>query len=333
MSLREPMPNSRKDTKRQRRKGGNAGLVVSALSGLALSLGCQPTVQPTNPPFHGPTISLSQLIADVNANNAHLPTLRSSLYFEGTLIDDQGHSHFVNSNGVVLYRRAEELRLVASKLSTGDVFDLGSNGQTYWLKSPQLDTMYWGRFANIGRACVRTIPIRPDLILDVLGVGPIDDDLLKKPFPIMRFNNDARAYMVDWVAPAPEGDRYFVQKEVWYDVETKHPGLVLLYDPAGRVVLRAKLSDFKPVATDDASSQTAPMVATVYQLYFPDSLSKMSFTLHEPALSADGAPNNVSFHMPEPRSAGVGHVIQIDADCDAPGANQTSSVHWHNPNE
>jgi hypothetical protein len=61
------------------------------------------------------------------------------------------------------------------------------------------------------------------------------------------------------------------------------------------------------------------MVATVFQLYFPDSGSKMSITLSEPALSENGLPNDRSFHMPDPSAPGVGKTIQIDADCDNGG--------------
>jgi hypothetical protein len=280
-------------------------------------IGCRETPAPK--PYSGPTDPIDKVISDINANNARIPTLRSHLYFEGDIVDDKGNSQPINANGIVLYRRDKDLRLQAGKVSTGDVFDMGSNGQTYWLKVPYLDTFYWGKFANIGKPCVKKMPIRPDLILDVLGVGTIETDLLKKPFPIMRFNNDARAYMLDWVAPTLDGDRYIVQKEVWYDLESKHPGLVLLYDPAGRVVLRARLSAFKPLATDGGNGAKPPMVATSFQLYFPDSGSKMSFTLSDPSLSESGLPNDHSFHMPDPQAPGVGKTIQIDADCDGGG--------------
>ncbi|GIW75248.1 MAG: hypothetical protein KatS3mg104_0311 [Phycisphaerae bacterium] len=62
------------------------------------------------------------------------------------------------------------------------------------------------------------LPVRPDLMAEVLGVGPINSDLLKEPFPVVRFNNDQRAYMLTWQVLL--SDRWVVQKEVWYDVQT-----------------------------------------------------------------------------------------------------------------
>ena len=130
----------------------------------------------------------------------------------------------------------------------------------------------------------------------------------------MRFNNDADAYMVDSVVSGP--DRLLVRKEVWYDRRTLDPGLVLLYDARGRVVLRAHLGGFSPVETPDTPKDRWPRVATTYNLYFPDTGSKMQFTLNDQALNKNGVPHAGSIHMPDPRNAGVKNVNQIDEDCD-----------------
>ena len=50
----------------------------------------------------------------------------------------------------------------------------------------------------------------------------------------MRFNNDAWAYMLVWNKPLR--DRWAAEKEVWYDIVTKLPKLVLLFDANGRVL-------------------------------------------------------------------------------------------------
>jgi len=60
-------------------------------------------------------------------------------------------------------------------------------------------------------------------------------------------------------------DRYVAQKEVWYDRKTKLPIKVLLFDPNGRVVLRADLSKHKPVQAQQVQGQPglyAPMAVS-----------------------------------------------------------------------
>ena len=59
---------------------------------------------------------------------------------------------------------------------------------------------------------------------------------------MMRFNNFADAYMVDWLEPA--GDHWVVDKEIWYDRRTLLPQRVLLFDGQGRVALWARLSNY-----------------------------------------------------------------------------------------
>src|SRR5690606_19259815 len=131
-----------------------------------------------------------------------------------------------------------EMRLTGEKPIVGQVFEVGSTQDRYWLLVPeQLQTMWWGNFENVGKPCALDIPIRPELILEVLGVSNIETDFLAEPAPVMRFNNDADAYMFIWIVQGP--NRLIARKEVWYDRQTKLPKLILLFDDDGRIVLRA----------------------------------------------------------------------------------------------
>src|SRR5262249_24483323 len=157
--------------------------------------------------------------------------------------------------------------------------------------------MYTGTYQNLARINADEIPIRPDLILEVLGVQSIPVDLLKQPVPVLRFNNDNDAYMIVWNAQL--ADRWIAQKEVWYDRTTKLPKAVLLYDADGRVILRAYLADHQPVRTDDVPREQWPMVATSYRLFFPDSGSVVQFSLKEDLASKrNGKPDARSFTYP-----------------------------------
>jgi hypothetical protein len=267
-------------------------------------------------PYAGPTDPMVKVVADVNANSAAIPTLWARHYFAGTIVDERGKSTYVNTEGLLLMSRPRSVRMVGRKPGA-TVFDMGTDGTRFWMSVPiEVDTMWWGRNKNIGKPCVRAgIPIQPDGIFEVLGVGGFDaGNLNQPPVPVMRFNAASDAYVFVWNRPL--ADRWAATKEVWFDRATKRPFLVLLYDDDGRVALRAELSDHQPVEVDGQPRERWPMVARVYRLSFPDSGSKITLSLDEVRLRSDeGAPVARSFTMPDPGRAGVSKVVQIDENC------------------
>jgi hypothetical protein len=293
-------------------------VALVALAASVFTTGCAPKRigEPAgqSPPFLGETQTMAEVAAAINANNSALPTLWARHYFEATIVDEQKKSHFVNGDGVLLYKAPRGMRLVGTKAAAGTVFEIGSTDDRYWLTLvPERDTMWWGEYANLGKPCVdlRNIPVRPDLVLEVLGVGTINSNFLEPPVPTMRFNNDARAYMFVWSVMLP--DRWAAQKEIWYDLETKLPRRVFLFDADGRVVLRAKLSRHEPVELEGVPAERWPKVARVYELFFPDTGSTMTFELDEVAPERRGVPTRRGIAFPE--DAKVGRVIQLDENC------------------
>ncbi|HRK30493.1 MAG TPA: hypothetical protein PLD59_05395, partial [Tepidisphaeraceae bacterium] len=163
-----------------------------------------------------------------------------------------------------------------------------------------------GSFEKLATADSALIPIQPDLLSEVLAVGDLNTDLTREPAPVMRFNNDADAYMFVWIVRAQS--KWVAQKEVWYDRETKHPRLVLLFDVDGRIVLRAYLSKHQQVG------ETNAFVATEYDLLFPDRQAKLKLSLNELKLENNGVPREGSIRFPGPNAdnAGVSNVVRID---------------------
>jgi hypothetical protein len=235
---------------------------------LAIVSGCAKTTGHI-PPYYGPTQTLSQVIGQVNANNAKITTLRAAHSFEATLVDDKGKSRSFSGDGYLLFTKPAKLLLTAGGIIK--YFEIGSNDDTYWFTAypDEVSTQWYGRKDRLTDESARQIPIRPDLLLEVLGVSEINDDFLAPPVPVMRFNNDARAYMFTWNRPLT--NRWVAEKEVWYDVDTKLPKLILLFDANGRIILRAYLSDHKPIP------ETGGTIATRYELFFPENKSQMSF--------------------------------------------------------
>lgn len=267
-------------------------------------------------PYNGPTEKMADVVGAINANNGALPTLWARHYFEANIVAPDGGTQFVNGDGVLLYKQPRGLRLVGEKAAAGKVFEIGSDDERYWLSMTPPSgpsQMWWGWHRNVGKDCVdtRNMPIRPDLVLQVLGVGTVNTNFLEPPVPTMRFNNDAHAYMFVWNVPLRE--RWAAQKEIWYDRGTKLPRLVVLFDADGRVVLRARLANHEPVELPGVSRERWPAVARRYELFFPDTGSTMTFDLDEVEPERRGVPTRRGIAFP--RDPNVDEVIQLDEAC------------------
>jgi len=282
----------------------------------SLAVGCARHTQQVKPGYYGATDPMVKVVNDINANNEKIPTFLASHDFEATIVDEKGKERFVNGSGRVAYRQPYDLLLRGNKELVGTIFEVGSNNERFWLTAMppnEPSQMWWGNYINMGKPCVQQIPIRPDLIVEVLGVSRIDTDFTRQPAPTMRFNNDQDAYMFIWNVQHRGPDRWIAQKEVWYDRQSKRPTLVVLFDADGRIVLRAYLTHHQSVKIDGVPKEQWPVMASEYSLFFPESKTKLWFKLNDAVLERKGVPNDGSFAFPE--DPGIAQVIQIDADC------------------
>ncbi len=302
---------------------GSLWASMGALLLMLLSGACAPQ-KPVTHPYTGPTLSLPELAIKVNANAQRIETLWAHHNYSATIVDPQTHeTHSIqNGDGNLMYRKPFEMRLTGNAI-IGQVFELGSSRDEYWatIFLDKVRTQWWGRYIYLGKPCSKPIPIRPDLVMEVLGVADINTDLLRPPAPVMRFNPEQRAYMLIWVMP---GQTHWVaQREVWYDLTTFLPTRVLLYDENGRVVLRAALSKHARIDQGDkvqsASDQGASgkenlgaMMATHFELYFPETGSRLSMTLSQLQFQKNGLPREGTIAR---RPATDLKVIQLDEAC------------------
>lgn len=280
--------------------------------------GCVGRVKP--PPagyYRGPTQTMSEVVGAINENNRKLPTLWMRHNMRAVIVDpnkrgDKGTK--ISGDGHIIYRSPQELLFKASAPGV-ELFELGCNPDEYWLSIPfeKVDTMWWGRFKHLGQPCAKPIPIRPDLILEVLGVFQINPDLTQPPVPTMRFVNESDAYVLTWIKRSDDNQRFVTVKEVWYDRATKRPRRVLLYDENGRVLLRANLSNHDPVELEAAPRDQWPLVATRYALVFPDTGTTMDIEVESAMLRRKNVPNDATFRRPT--NPGVKTIEQLDAAC------------------
>ncbi len=250
-------------------------LVFCALCTVLSLAGCRGGAvrEPAEVPYLPPTLSLVELVERVNANNARLPSLAAGGYFDAVLVEEPGGDPTPPINGTLslLHLKPDRLRLAAKKDLAGNVFELGTDGERFWMHLPLEDVLYTGSFDDVDERAAATLPVRPDLILQVLGVNLLPTDLAEWPAPAMEYDPDARAYMVRFIEPAAVGEpRLKFAKQVWYDApldlsQTPLPRKVILSDDHGRPVLAANLTNHRPVG----DGPDAPLVATRFTLFFP----------------------------------------------------------------
>jgi len=288
-----------------------AMLLPPFLSGCA----CLP---PQPQAYFGATLSMDQVVQEINLNNGAIPSLSATHNFAAKVFDDKGAAHEFSGDGTLCFRRDRDLLFIGQAPGM-DIFEIGSNRERYWVKVvPQIDTFWHGRYDRIDRLAPDRIPVRPDLILEVLGVGRIDTNFLAAPVPTMRFNNEEAAYQFLWSVSL--GDRWVPVKEIWYDVATKLPRKVILYAPDGRILVRANLWGPLDVAPDPNAPPGAdicvPHINRHFDLFFPDTKSLMRLDLTSARVrNAAGAPNDRTFRFP--KESGAGRQIDLDAPDDA----------------
>jgi hypothetical protein len=269
--------------------------------------GCK-APQNGRPPYDGPTEPIWDVAKTVNANASKVKTVWARHDFDADIVDDKGKSHSLSGSGVLQFRKPGDLLLTAKGII--DYFEVGANNEHYWFTvyPKEVGTQWWGRKDQMTEEGARRIPIRPDLLLEVLGVHEIDEDFMQPPVPTMRVNNDQWAYMIVWNAPLRTPiARWVAVKEVWYDIQTRLPKLILLFDANGRVILRAYLTNHEKIEGTDA------MMATQYDILFPENKSRMRFRITKLAefLKKGPArfPNDSTFAFPE--DPGVEKRIEI----------------------
>ncbi|MEM1012532.1 MAG: hypothetical protein AAGI46_09975, partial [Planctomycetota bacterium] len=210
------------------------------------------------------------------------PTLWSKGYFEVLIKESPEDSgRFFNGEINVQHMKPDRLRVKAEKNAFGDVFDLGTDGQQLFLRFPIDNVAYVGTADRLDPRKIAGLPIRPDLILQVLAINLLPTDLTQFPAPTLRYDPESDLHRVAFVELARFGPRRLVvTKEVWYSVPegddaTPLARRVILNDEAGRPVLVATLARHQRVEED------GPLVATRLLLFFPQTGGKMRMDLEE----------------------------------------------------
>jgi hypothetical protein len=282
------------------------------LLALLAPVGCQST-QPTatsRPAYFGPTESLGTVLDRINAKRGNLVTIRATGKWEGNLGPSRDKLTWVNGTFTLQHLKPDMARLFLNKDVASVVFDLGTDGKILWAINKREGVAWWGQSRSLSSPPLESVPISPKLLLDLVGAGLYDSDLLSEPVPTLRFNPDYDVYMISW--SAKRNDRWVTVREIWFDRQTLDPKWVFLFDDGGRVVVRGTLSKFVDVV-GDAGKPSPGRIAGLVQLFFPDTGSTLQLEVESArergGIPVSPTPKNFVF---DPNRAGVERVINLD---------------------
>ena len=264
--------------------------------------------------YTGPVEPLDVVVSRFNQNSRQIQTLWAAGTYEANLVDAKGKKIFVNGDATLLFGRDAKFRLFLNKVGNR-LFDAGSDGSRFWLVGYEgVDTAWVGSIAGFAVREQNDIPVRPDMLLEVLGLSLVPVDLLNGPIITQRFNPDQDVYMLTFASvDAKRKDRYVVSREVWLDRKTFLPTWVFLHDADGQVMLRARLSGHVPISKDAGAGK----VARVFDILVPQSGSKLVLKLSDVRPRRGVVPSAASFAF-SPERAAVGTVIDLDLPSHAP---------------
>jgi len=282
------------------------------------ALACRPKPPPPVVAVYGGALmSASVLVARLAENAAPLRTLWARHDFAVTVLDRNDKPRSFDGDGVLLLRKPPagsaagtpvEVRLQGSKDVMGQVFDLGANRERAWLTLlADIDTMYWlpqGAEVAATKPGEATIPARPDLVADVLGIADWGTDLTQFPTPVLRYDSAADAYVLTFIQSAPDGLSLVTRREVHVDRASLKVVRVLLFSLDGRVAVRSELGRHAAL-----SPKNPVLVPTDIVMSFPQSKATIRLTLRNMQASRNNLPGDVSFRFPSPPP--VANVVRL----------------------
>jgi hypothetical protein len=219
-----------------------AALVLTAVTG------CPPsgklTIAPEEP------MSMSEVIARANENNRQMDFVLNArgISAHGRWQQSPGSSDQSTSfdmTGIMLYRKPRSLYLRLQP-TLGGKLEVGSNDQQFWVwERIKTDHYWWGEYKWMKDADDSELPVRPDVLVDVLGLGDLPTDTTGPHGPVFWVREDV--YQVVFLDQDQSGQSYITKVT---DISRRPPFLpcsILYFDPDGRPTMRVSMSDYKPI--------------------------------------------------------------------------------------
>ena len=293
-----------------RARASQQACALAALTALLL-----PACVPELPPLAPPAAPLPEVVARVNANNERINAVYAArCALAGVLTDENGRARRVDLQGPLRYAKPRQLYLDLQAFGgLAGAARIGSNPLRYWLaiNGGELDKFVWGKYEHLDESDVREFPLRPDLLIEALGVNPLPRARggLLEPVRQTSSEYDELIYL-----RFTHDGRLVIDRE--YYIDRRPPFLIrriVLRDAAGAEAMVARLSNYKPVGGN------GPLTAKTIELSWPQQQATLELKLWARKLMVWDAPRREKvFAFPIRLMASHDRVTQIDAHHDEP---------------
>ena len=226
--------------------------------------------------------SALQEIHVLNDRSALLAKLRLTGNVNLKLTGQHGGTSSFQAHAVLLVdqNRVPHLLLVGTYLGQ-DAFEMGMNRQIYWLIDHQHKIAYVGRVALADRVPTGVMPLRPQRILQMLGITPV---ILNDQTRIAMFNVPHTGRYNLLLLNSGGGSLDHIKRQISISRYTGQVREVRLYDRRGRVIAYSDLSDYHPLgqAFDGVELPTRIVI------HYLDAHAEMDFHVQHAALHIPG---------------------------------------------
>ncbi|HUU85306.1 MAG TPA: hypothetical protein VM243_17540 [Phycisphaerae bacterium] len=289
--------------------GGFAGFRTGPGLCLGILLLVGVTGCPPRPRVPLDPIPMDRAIGRVNANTSRIKTcLKAEGWASGYFYTNRGRRYPFDLPHTSLQVIAPRHLYLSAKsgLLTEEMM-LGSNDQKYWLHVRQDDDTYrFGTHAALEDQPVSSIPLRPDQLIEALGLNGLPQDTVGPDGPVQRIVDEYQQLV--WLAYADD-DQGWIEKEYWLErYEPRMIRRILFRDAMGRVVMRSQLDEYKAMGGD------GPLLPHRVRVEWPQADGTLNFRINRWKPMPERKPDHPAFVAPHDR--GMTYTNEIDLDTD-----------------
>ncbi len=190
------------------------------------------------------------VIGRLNSNAAHTDFLVKAKGDATFSFTQDGRKESHTAEITVLHRRPRKLYMKMEHALGGPRrVELGSNEEEFWMwnqMDPGRPVYYWGRHELMHSVEHDELPIRPDHLPSLTGL--IDVPMLPNNPKDPIFRAEPEFYELLYLDETLDGEWYLYQSVRIDRRNPPFPNEILIYDPEGYPVMKAELSNYRPMA-------------------------------------------------------------------------------------
>lgn len=171
--------------------------------------------------------------------------------------DENGKTHrILNQDGYLAFQAPRCLRLDLKSL-TGVIGQLGSNNERYWVWiEPELNTLWWGRWANASHDAGERLPVPPTDLLETLLLSRLPEGGAAGRGPELKLKGNDHRLVYNRAGGGTREVRLLPG-------EPYLPAEIIDRDAKGEIWLHAELSNYDRIGKD------GPYTPRKYHLSWP----------------------------------------------------------------